>query len=134
MLIKNKNSNIVLQMGLCNTIIGSLINNYPFSKDNSKSNNIAIDIINFIEQNFKNQLNLKIISSYFGYNTNYFSKLFNHLFNCSLTDYINYIRFNYVKKNKEKYSGSLLKLVFEAGFESLSTFYRYQNKQKIKIS
>lgn len=122
-----RTGNELLIKGLVNCLLGTLAAFYepvPYEKDDY----FMIRIAEYIEQNFKNRLDLTTISEFFGYNKYYFSKLFHRLFGCSLSSYINTVRDNYIFENRA--GRSMTELIYEAGYANTSTFYRRAKSQK----
>ena len=60
----------------------------------------------------------------FGYNKYYFSRLFNTYIGDSLNGYINMVRVNNVIARAKKSDDSLADIIFDCGFDSMTTFYR----------
>ncbi|MGI6768787.1 MAG: AraC family transcriptional regulator [Bacilli bacterium] len=118
-------NNPFLIHGLVDYLLGYLITNYPqFPYD--KENKLMVDIAIYINENFQSKLTLESISSYFGYNPNYFSRLFKKLFNCNFNEYINNIRCQFIDNNRGK--SSLTELIYRAGYSSPSSYYRRKRK------
>lgn len=92
----------------------------------SKNDSLMVDIIVYIEQHFKEELTLESISNEFHFSRFYFSKLFNNMFHCPLTTYINTLRLQYIKENMNSKT-SMLNLILEAGFQSISAYYRVRD-------
>ena len=121
-------NNLLLIKGYLNIILGKLLDYYGthITAVSDKSQEI-IEIINYISENYATDLSLESISKHFHYNKFYFSKLFNKFFNCSLNTYIGIVRVQAVmEKISSKEESSLIDAVFNCGFNSLSTFYRYR--------
>ena len=90
--------------------------------DNSK-NALIIRIIEYINENYAEELTLAGVAEVFGYNKYYFSKLFNGAFHCSLPNYVNSVRKN--KADALMQSGrSRSEAILECGFRSISSYYR----------
>jgi methylphosphotriester-DNA--protein-cysteine methyltransferase len=85
----------------------------------------------YINQNFKEEINLKILAKQFGYTAEHISRVFNHYLNVSLPEYINGLRLDYVENAiKEGSKENITSLLFSAGFKSIQTYYRAKNKRK----
>lgn len=108
-------------------IFGLLLKHYPAVDIESNSDiEVIVRILNYIDENYDKNITLESISSAFGYNKYYFSKLFNRYVRENLTSYINIIRVqNLVKKAVKMPKPNITDLAFEFGFDSLATFYRY---------
>lgn len=118
----------LLIKGYLNLLLGKLLGYYgTHSATVSNKSKEIIDIITYINDNYASPLSLEGIADHFHYNKFYFSKLFNKFFNCSITTYIGIIRVQAVmEKLHSKEENSLIDAVFNCGFNSLSTFYRYR--------
>lgn len=117
----------LLIKGYLNIILGKLLKHYPATGKTSDKKREIVNIITYINENYQSPITLDSIASHFNYNKYYFSKLFNRFCNCSLSTYINIVR---VQKVFERLAvqkrQSVTDIVFDCGFNSLSTFYRYQ--------
>lgn len=120
----------LIKKGYMNVIMGELIAHYPLlpiQKNNSVE--LLVKILDYIDENYDKALSLDSISSVFGYNKYYFSKLFNRYIGENLNNYINIIRLQQMmNKAKKTDKVNITDLAYECGFESLSTFYRYFKK------
>ena len=112
----------ILLQGLIYVLLGSIVEHYPQNQLSTKEDSMIIQIIEFIEGNFKSNLTLDLLASKFGYSKYHFSKLFHKYFNCNLKTYINNIRLNYIEDNLK--TEKTTTLINDAGFNTLSTFYR----------
>ena len=82
-------------------------------------------MLGYIDDHFEEQITLDSIAAEFGYNKYYFSRLFNTYIGDSLNGYINMVRVNNViARAKKKESGNLSQIIFDCGFDSMTTFYR----------
>ena len=125
-LSKNIENSDMIVKGFVNIIIGKLFGHYPKVKIENPSNiDVIIDVLNYIDKHYKEEITLDNISKHFGYNKYYFSRLFNVTIGQSLTNYINGIRIsNLLIQARKEDKTNLSKLILDFGFESFSTFYR----------
>lgn len=124
--------NDLLIKGYINIILGSLLSHYgERSQASSSKSREIVDIITYINDNYDSPLTLDSIANHFNYNKYYFSKLFNKYIKYPLNTYIGIIRVQKVfEKLHSQKEMSFIDAVFECGFNSLSTFYRYQKLAK----
>lgn len=124
--IKDRRSDL-LAHGYAEVVLG-LISRY-YRSDNIKTgdNEFVIRVINYIDQNFKADLSLDNVSAHFKYSKYYFSRLFNRAFGCNLNRYINQVRYNYVVSNYKE-GQNLSAVILEAGFNDISTFYKFKRR------
>lgn len=125
-LSKNEETSDMVIKGYVNIIIGKLLEHYPKEKNENPSNiDVIIDVLNYIDRHFTEDITLDVISKRFGYNKYYFSRLFNDTVGESLTSYVNGVRIsNLLIKVRKTDKANLSKLILDYGFESFSTFYR----------
>lgn len=126
---RSENCNDLMLKGLVNYLLGFIAANYPASPY-KRGDNLMVNIALYINDNFTHKITLEEISSHFGFNKTYFSRLFKKYFNCSLTSFVNNIRYNYVIENKG--NNNITTLIHEVGFVSTSSFYRYSQQKKEK--
>lgn len=131
--IKNvlpKNNEILLQAYI-DILLGTIVDRYPPENAIQTENSLIIEIIEYIEANFKNDVSLERLAAHFHYDKYYFSKLFNASFHCNLKTYVNHVRFNYIEEYIEEHAASrknLTPLILEAGFKDISTYYRVKQR------
>lgn len=120
------NENFLVSKGLIDVIIGELLGRYPKKPVVSAPNmSLIVSVLNYIDDHFREPITLESISSEFGYNKYYFSRLFNSYIGETLNSYINMVRVNNViSLGKKQENGNLCDLVFDCGFDSMTTFYR----------
>ena len=120
----------LVKKGYLNIILGSLFDHYPTESIQKNGNiDIMVDVLHYIDNNYASDITLDSLSSAFGYNKYYFSRLFNKYIGENLTNYINVVRVqNFITQAKQRPKVPLSTIALECGFDSLTTFYRYFNK------
>ena len=118
----------------------SLVNNFPEVKDyliriiiaeiysiseNLTDNKLVNQIAEWIRINSDTKLTAKDISEYFGYNSDYISRLFKKYYNMSLKKYVDEAKINTIKKKLLSSSLSLPKISDECGFEEYKYFLKF---------
>lgn len=123
-------SSELVKKGYTNVIIGSLLEHYKTIPTSATPKiNMIMEALNYIDEHYSEPISLDSISSEFGYNKYYFSRLFNMYIGENLNNYINMVRVrNIVSAAKKTDKPYLSELVFENGFDSLTTFYRSFSK------
>ena len=120
----------LIKKGYVLVIFGMLLEHYQqVDVESNLDIYVIVDILNYIDENYTQNITLDSISSAFGYNKYYFSKLFNRYVQESLMSYINIVRIHKLTLealNSKK--PNIATLAFDNGFDSLATFYRYFNK------
>lgn len=86
------------------------------------------DIITYINEHYREEINLEKLANHFGYSKYYFSRLFNNSMGTSITDYISIIRVNKVLEMLKNTDTTIVDAIFSCGFSSVPTFYRVLKK------
>ena len=102
---------------------------YSQSQDDDETSFVQ-NLLIYINDNFKSQLSLKILSQQFGYSPEHISRVFHRYLNTSLPDYVNKLRLDFVNKTLKTENKKITELLFDAGFNSVQTYYRTKNKFK----
>ena len=92
--------------------------------------NIVRQMLEYVESNYKNDLDLESMASHIGYSKVYCSKLWNRYIKENFRDYVNRCRVSHINETLLAKRGkkSILQIAFENGFNSQSTFYRAYKK------
>ena len=117
----------LFNQGIMTAILGFLLKHIPLVENTrSQSQDLIIRILQYIEENFKNDISLESVAKNFGYNKYYFSKLFNTYLHCHFNEYINMARAKYaIRLMNERKDMPVLHAVLDSGFPSIPTFYRF---------
>ena len=116
-------------LGYVIVLLATIERLYPVSTDNIDENLLIIEIIRYINDNFRNNLTLEIISEQFGYSKYYFSRFFNKHFNCNINTYLGKIRLKTAETLILK-GMNITDAVITSGINSLSTYYRLKRQNK----
>ena len=129
-LVKTKKREQMIQQGFVTVILGFLLSHYnKIQVPKAAHTNLVIDILNYIDNHYTEPLTLTSISKHFGYNKCYFSNFFHKNTGKKLNDYISEIRLEkFVELAVSAGASTLYDLVFNCGFESMTTFYRIFSK------
>ncbi len=92
--------------------------------DISQANDIGNEILNYISENYQNDINLESVSKKFGYEPHYFSKLFHDMFAVNFKDMINTLRFEKACELLEKSKLPVTEIALASGFKSIRSFNR----------
>lgn len=113
-------------------LILSLINSNLITAENTESNDseLIIKILDYVNKNFNNDVSLKKVSLELGYCTAHVSRTFHKYLKMTLPEYVNNLRLDYVEKHKKDKGALITKLIFDAGFKSIQSYYR--NKKRIE--
>lgn len=114
-----------------NMIFALIASNYSPAESSDKHIDFAVEIIRYLEENCTRQLTLESVSAHFGYSKYYFSRLFNKTFSCTLPSYLNALRVRCLESHQtqtDELDKSKSDLIYEAGFNTLSSYYRAKKK------
>ena len=112
--------------GFINTLFGLLLSKYTLIPQNTNNMSEVIStLLEYIENNFKDNITLDSLAKMVGYNKDYLSKQFNKCVQTSIPHYINKIRIeNAVLALMKSGEQNILAIALDCGFNSLTTFYR----------
>lgn len=116
----------LIKKGLVDVIVGSLLGHYErVPAEATPALGTVVAALNYIDDHFAEPISLEGVSAAFGYNKYYFSRLFNRYIGENLNNYVNMVRVrNLVARAQKEEEPRLAPLVFECGFDSMTTFYR----------
>lgn len=98
-------------------------------EDKNSSFNLLKEILTYLNENFKQDINLDFICKKFGYSNAHISRLFNRVVKTTIRQYVNDLRIEYVKKKLNDIpKPSVTELIYESGFNSIQTYYRALEK------
>lgn len=98
------------------------------NEDIIKDSLLIIKILEYTDSHFKENITLKSISQAIGYRPEHISRVFHHYINKNIKEYINLQRYNELSRLiSENPDSRLCDLIFEAGFSSLQSYYRFKN-------
>lgn len=120
----------LIKKGYTDVIIGHLLSHYEkVSVPLMPKIETVVNVLNYIDDHYRDPITLDSISSEFGYNKYYFSRLFNSYVGETLNGYINMIRIrNMMDEAGRTENPNVSELVFSNGFDSMTTFYRSFSK------
>lgn len=119
-------NNQYIAKGFISIILGLLINHYPLQRFKNTGNfSTLTHILEYINDNYKNDISLETIADSFNYNKYYISHLFKQTIGENFKKYINTLRIQHIiaAYTQEK-KQNLSSIVFQCGFNNMQTFYR----------
>lgn len=115
---------------LIDLFLATLSEELTFTNKTEKTDSYLIrQILNYMENNFKNECNRESIAQSLGYSKTYVSKVFNSFIKMNISSYVNTLRLNYIESNLNK-DKTILELIYESGFKSQQTYYRFLKNNK----
>lgn len=135
---ENKNFNEWMLQGFFNYLFGLLVREYGFFKKSQAANKVfAINVLGYINENFRQDISLDAIATKFGYSRSHFSVLFNKYIGLSLTEYVNSLRYAEAERLLQADDSTTVEVAAAAvGFSNTSIYYRVKkkmNKDREKI-
>lgn len=121
--------------GYVDILMGELISHYkPLYKVVKENGHcFEVQIIEYLHNNFTQNITLDSLSKKFAYNKNVISKKIHKLIDRNLKEYINELRLANVKRLLSEENGITIEYAaYHSGFSSMSTYYRVvaENKKK----
>jgi len=105
------------------TKITTLFPNTPESKSREYITKFT-KILDYINDNYANEISLESLANKIGYSVFHFSRLFKQLTNMSFNEYVNHIRIKKAESLLINANLSITEVASMSGFDSLSSFYR----------
>lgn len=126
---EHKDMNPLLLQGSIDVLLGKIVDYCGYEESsNCLSGDIIEQIVDYIYKNFKNDINLKILSQKFNYSPCYFSRFFNDTFGIGISEFIAYVRLIHTLETYTSTDCSISNAAYYNGFNSLQTFYRIFHK------
>lgn len=116
--------------GLTKAFSGMILNNIQLERQSKTVQKFLLnDILEYVADNFTEQLTLETVAAHFAYSKYYFGKLFKQTLNCNFEAYVNMVRVQNVLHLVKNKSTPISTAILDSGFSSIPTFYRHFNKQ-----
>lgn len=123
-ILETKSSNNYAErMGWIFVLISYVLDNIEFVKTDAKPE-LPLEIVAYIESNFKEDLTIKSIAKVFGYHPSYIAHIFCDQLKIPFKTYLGWLRSEYAATLIRATKKSLTEIAYESGFNSLNTFYR----------
>lgn len=122
-LLKNSDNHILYE-GLVNSLIGFFIQKTKFSKEPMAQLQTKMgQIVQYIDEHYREPLTLSTIAQHFGYTKNHFSMLFSKYFSCGFVQYLNLIR---VQKSVILLKTQKISMIYRScGFRNPQQYFLY---------
>lgn len=129
----HSHENQLIVKGKVNTLLGYITQMLPKTKVQNEEKGIVIKAIQFMQENYQNNLTLTTIAKGIGYSKHTLSHNFYSQTGLDIREYLTQIRLNAFCEKASKLdnisSEKLSNLIFSVGFRSVQTFYRvFKNK------
>jgi len=117
--------NSIMVSGLIYIILGTIMESISFEKsDKPADTDLASHLLFYINENYKRDISLDVLSREFGFTKSYISRYFKDCFGIGITRYINILRLKNAVVLLEEEKNNITYCALESGFNSLRTFYR----------
>lgn len=121
----NKSLSRLTRLGYTDTIMGLIIDACGFEKQADTDVELMQKVLNYLEENYDEDINLDSLSAHFGYSKYYFSRLFNKFFKFNLNEYMSRLRIKrFISKMQKDPDSDTISTALDCGFTSWQTFYR----------
>ena len=124
-------SSLSFKQGFADMLIGMMHRYYPVTekKDYRKNDKALFEAVKYINENCKQDIDIRALAEKFGYTENYFSAILKRFVGMSFRDYLNRCRIlEYMRLRKEKTDMSTATAAEASGFGSVKSFYRAKKK------
>lgn len=133
-----KRKTFLLNCAYSNYLFDAIEETYGFNKTpKSNGDRAAIEFIDYIKDNLSSDISLTSMAKHFGYTKEYCSELFNKAVGQHFTTFVNNVRTQKaveLMNDPQNADRKITDIVYECGFKSQVTFYRYYKKYKNKMS
>ena len=124
---------MIFKSGFVNLLISAMKEYYPCSIDDNRADisDILVEILDYINKHYKDDISVSELAKRFGYSPNYFSTFFNRFVGMGFREYLNRRRmaeYTVLKKNSPELSS--YKAAEMCGFRNLSSFYDTLSKMR----
>ena len=109
--------------GLLYALESEFIEQVSFNKINDFES-ITATVLNYVAENFKEDISLLDIAANTGYNYQYLSRTFNNMMGMNFKQLLNLYRMEYAYRELKRSDKSVTDIAYESGFQSVRTFYR----------
>ena len=116
--------NEFMQKGICYTILGYLIDLITIEPlASSEQADLICKILNYLNDNFTQQITVDQLSAKFGYSRSRFSHMFKSTIGYSLPQYLNILRCRSIAESLVSTDTPVVELAINAGFNNTHSFY-----------
>ena len=117
-------------------MLDAISRSYELNDSSKKTSDvIALQFIDYIENNYRSNISLSTMAKQFGYSKVYVSKLFNKSVGQHFNAFLNAVRIQKAVEminSKDRGEKTVTSIIYECGFDNPVTFYRNYKKNKNK--
>jgi AraC-like DNA-binding protein/mannose-6-phosphate isomerase-like protein (cupin superfamily) len=129
-LVPAKSKNV--QIAGVELLLALLFEKLAFSQEKVRNEEDLIrKILSYIQENFQGSVSLKKMAKSLGYAPEHVSRVFHRCIGKGVSQYVNELRLNYIEERRKQGDGrTSLELLYEAGFQSQQTYYRWKKQRE----
>ena len=114
--------------GFLYSVLGEFVMSTTFH-EKSKDSDLVMQIVEYVEKNFKDNITLKTVADSLGYNFQYISRLFKRAMKINFRNLVNQYRFDYARLLLQQENVTITQVALDSGFQSVRNFNRiYKEK------
>lgn len=132
-LLKQKGASKFLCKSILYEICDKFYRNSKLRRSKETQDELATQIVSYIQENFKEKITLKSIAKDFNYNYSYLSNYFNKTFHCSFSTFLNTFRLDYALYQLEHTEEKIISISSASGFSTIRAF-NIAFKEKYRVS
>ena len=121
-LLKNEKTNRFMQSAVLYGICGRAYENIAKCAVTGTEEDLSIKLLYYIQQNYDKVITLKNLANEMGYNYTYLSNIFNKIFGCGFSKFVNNFRVNNAAELLRTTNKSMVQISNACGFESIRSF------------
>ncbi len=125
-----KNRAFLLNCAYSNFLFEVISRFYPIIEQKTTSaEHIAIQFIDYIQNNYRSNISLSTMAQHFGYTKEYCSKIFNKTVGQHFNTFLNSVRIRKAEeiiKSPEGSNRKITDIIYDCGFTSPFTYYRHR--------
>ena len=121
-LIKLERPPVYLLKACLYSVCNEYLQNIQLVERTGKNELLMRAIIDYIDQNYRNNISLSTMAERLGYNYHYLSKCFNKIFSVSFSDFLNSYRLDIALELLVETDKDISDIALESGFQSIRNF------------
>lgn len=108
----------------CYAICSAFLQQVPLVDSKKNSNSAICQILNYVSENYHENINLNIIAKELGYDSNYISRLFHQFIDIDFRQFVNQYRIDHACHLLQENVLRISEIALECGFQTLRSFNR----------
>lgn len=121
---RTEQEKILKLSSIFNLITAEFVKQKNFISKASNKTDLYRKIIEYIANNYTENISLDTLSNHLGYEKHYLSRYFNNCFNTNFNNFVNSYRTDYAKKLLAQKELTIAEISFKTGFGSVRSFNR----------